>query len=70
MILSGGSGAGAQPGPAAPATASVSAPVDGARGGATGDDGVRAAAEKIGTKTVKIRERGPGTFTRARVDGP
>jgi uncharacterized protein DUF3152 len=70
LVLAGGSGAGAQPGPAAPASASVSAPADRGPGASTGDEGVRAAAEKIGAKAVKIRERGPGTFTRARVDGP
>ena len=69
MVVSGGSGAGAQPAPAAPATGSVSAPADRSAGTSTADRGFRAKAERI-EKKLKIPERGPGTFIRADVDGP
>ena len=64
LVVSGGSGA--QPAPAAPTTGSVSAPADGTSAANTG---VRAKAERI-EKKLKIPDRGPGTFTRADVDGP
>ena len=67
LVFSGGSGAGAQPAPAAPSTGSVSADASG--GSSAADAGVRAKAEKI-EKKRKIPGRGPGTFTRADVDGP
>ncbi|HEY5980291.1 MAG TPA: DUF3152 domain-containing protein [Microlunatus sp.] len=76
LALSGGSGAGAQPGPAAPVPVAASSPAGGvataaesAAGSSKDETGVRAPVEKS-PKKVKIRERGPGTFTRADVDGP
>ena len=78
LLLSGGSGAGAQPGSVAPTPTSVaapdggaetaSAPDDAAAGSSTAKKGSGATTKK--SKKVKIPERGSGSFSRADVDGP
>ena len=76
LVVSGGSGAGAQPAAVAPMPSSVSSPAggtDGAPGvgstaGSKDGEGVRATAER--SKKVKIPEHGSGKFGRADVDGP
>ena len=73
LVVSGGSGAGAQPAPADPTTGSVSTRAETA--GSATDPGLRAKVQRIEKnqrieKKVKVPERGPGTFTRADVDGP
>jgi hypothetical protein len=73
LAVSGGPGAGAQPGAGGPAPASVPAvtPTGAEPAGTSAPEaerGTRTTEKKV--KKVKIPEQGPGTFRRAGVDGP
>jgi hypothetical protein len=76
LAVSGGPGAGAQPGPppadpAVTATAPTSAGQgDGEMSAEEGADSSAEAKRTTTAKKVKIPAHGPGTFTRAGVDGP
>jgi hypothetical protein len=75
LVASGGTGAGAQPGPAVPSSAiPTGSPVIEPSSAVPESEGAEATEKstkggKTGKKKVKIPAQGPGTFTRARVDG-
>jgi hypothetical protein len=74
LVASGGTGAGAQPGPAVQSSA-IPTESSGPEPAAVPESEGAPATEKStksstsGTKMVKIPTQGPGTFTRAKVDG-
>lgn len=77
LVVGGGVGAGAQPGPATradPATVAAATPTAGAAIGETpsAQPTKQRAKEKAKQKATKVRipERGSGTFHRAQLDGP
>lgn len=73
LAVSGGAGAGAQPGPddqAPAAVASDAAPMGSSTPDASTHPSTRTGKAAKQATRVKIPEHGPGRFTRAKVDGP